>query len=623
MRSPWTKSLALSLGLLVTGARGQETVWRSQPARPAASPPAASTPSATLGRPVVIASSSRKEAPPCAPLDAQPPAASIGRPTPVARSAAGAGANIQRVGFSTPVDPLAPVVRGQAPEAIPHKPMPQGNAGSTGAAGAGNGGAGIAADASSGSPSLFGWRRAEEPVATSGPVASSPVASGPAGTVVVPNGSAPLPDSVVGAPVGPSGPPSLFATGPCGCNTCGGPDCGGCGVNCCANGCCPPGNRWYVGAEYLLWWMKGDRTPPLVTAGDPFANPNGASIIGQPTTRILFGGHELETNGRSGIRLNAGYWFTDDHRLGIDFSGFLFPEDQKTFAATSRGAPQLGRPIIDQTPTVLNSAGQFVANPLFGLNNVQLVSQPGVLSGTVDVVRKSTFWGAEANLRRNFLCGEDYYLDGLLGYRMLGLDESLTINEALVTLGNRTITPPNQLPIIVVPAGTSINVQDRFRTSNRFYGAQVGLDGEYRYGPWSLGGKVKLGMGSTQEVVDVSGFTNTLTPPPTNRTTSSSGGLLTQQGTNIGHFHREMFSVIPEVGLTVGYQLTPRLRATLGYNLLYWSAVARPGEQIDPNVNRSFVPGAPGGMGVAKPAFPFAGSDFWAQGLTVGLEYKW
>ena len=48
---------------------------------------------------------------------------------------------------------------------------------------------------------------------------------------------------------------------------------------------------------------------------------------------------------------------------------------------------------------------------------------------------------------------------------------------------------------------------------------------------------------------------------------------------------------MPEIGFTLGYDLTSRLKATVGYTLLYWSNVARPGDQIDLNVDsRQFPP---------------------------------
>jgi hypothetical protein len=67
--------------------------------------------------------------------------------------------------------------------------------------------------------------------------------------------------------------------------------------------------------------------------------------------------------------------------------------------------------------------------------------------------------------------------------------------------------------------------------------------------------------------------------------------------------------------------LTSCLRVTAGYTLLYWSGVARPGDQIDLDVNLSQV--APNIMvGPARPEFRWVGSDLWVQGLSAGLHYR-
>jgi hypothetical protein len=386
--------------------------------------------------------------------------------------------------------------------------------------------------------------------------------------------------------------------------------------------------------DYLLWWVKGDRTPPLATAGNPIANPTSASIIGAPTTRVLFGGNSLGNDARSGIRINGGYWLNDNHSIGVDVSGFWLSQETRNFTASSAGNPQLGRPIVDLSPVTVNIFGQVVPNPLFGQNNVQQVAispmaipgvtaQQGGLAGSVSVHRKSNLWGAEANLRRNLLCG-DFTVDAFVGFRTLGLDESLSISEALVATGNQFIFPPGQTPVLVTPAGTAIAVNDRFSVSNRFYGGQVGVDGEYHYGRWSLGAKLKVGLGNTQEIVDISGSTRVVLPPPLNTVTNTAGGLLAQPGTNIGHYSKDIFSVVPEAGVTVGYQITPHLRGLLGYNFLYWSNVVRPGDQIDLRVNRTFAGSSPvPPTGMPNPVFPFRTSDLWVQGLTVGLEFTW
>ena len=87
-----------------------------------------------------------------------------------------------------------------------------------------------------------------------------------------------------------------------------------------------------------------------------------------------------------------------------------------------------------------------------------------------------------------------------------------------------------------------------------------------------------------------------------------------------------MFAVVPELGINVGYQINPLWRVFVGYNFLYLSDVVRPGNQIDRVVNTTQLPSVLGpGMlvGPARPTFVMKGTDFWAQGLSVGLEFRY
>ncbi|MEI8380327.1 MAG: BBP7 family outer membrane beta-barrel protein [Planctomycetota bacterium] len=113
--------------------------------------------------------------------------------------------------------------------------------------------------------------------------------------------------------------------------------------------------------------------------------------------------------------------------------------------------------------------------------------------------------------------------------------------------------------------------------------------------------------------------------------TSSTGTSVTQNGgllalpTNIGSYSRDQFSVVPEVGLNVGRQLTDNVRVYVGYTLIYWSSVVRPGDQIDPVINPTQLPTPTGPgtlVGPARPAFAFHDTDFWAQGINFGLEFR-
>jgi hypothetical protein len=64
------------------------------------------------------------------------------------------------------------------------------------------------------------------------------------------------------------------------------------------------------------------------------------------------------------------------------------------------------------------------------------------------------------------------------------------------------------------------------------------------------------------------------------------------------------------------------VRLFSGYDLLYWSRVARPGEQIDLAVNPTQLP--PGTLaGVARPIPTGRDTDLLLQGLTSGIELRW
>jgi hypothetical protein len=576
MRSISTRSLALSLGLLLAAGRGDAQVWRSSAAAPAAAAPAA--PAASLGRPVAIA---QTPTPQPEPTLAVAPAVSLGRPVAIA-AAGPAEPAVQVASYANSADPLAPVVRGQAPDPPPPSPTPA----ATPAPGAASAPA---------SPPLTGWRRGDNVVACNRPASYDPTAAG-SGTIL----PAPIPaDGGAGAPL-PVGPHSLFATtpppaAPGDCPSCG---CGNGHAACSGlfgcDGVCPPGNRFYVGAEYLLWWMKGDHTPALVTSGNTTDGVAAAGVLGDPNTRVLFGGDQ-GTGAFSGVRLNAGYWFSDDHCLGLDFGGFLLGPRTTSFNANSLDNPMLSGNGVLSRPFVNAATGAPTAE-LFGL--------PGTVTGAVDITRKSYLWGAEANLRGSILCGPNGFLDGVFGYRQLGLNESLGITES-------DVFTSTALP---VAPGSTLVIHDQFNTKNTFYGAQAGVLGEYRFGNFILDGFLKLAMGTTQQTLDVSGST-TMTAPG-GATTSTNSGFLAS-GTALGHFQHSAFTVVPEVGLTLGYQITPHLRAFAGYNFIYWSSVARPGEQVPTSITINTAAGTQSHTG----AYGITSTDYWAQGATFGLEF--
>ena len=361
--------------------------------------------------------------------------------------------------------------------------------------------------------------------------------------------------------------------------------------------CCPtPPSRFWVNGEYLLWWLRDSNLPPLVTTSPVGTSRDQAGVLGQPGTTTLLGDSRMKHDERSGGRFSFGWWFDECRDWGLDGSFFFLGQRNNNFLASSAGSPILARPFV---------------NVATGQEASELVAFPGVISGTVRVDIPSRLWGADGNLRHNLCRGQCWSLDKLIGFRYLDLHESLTVNEFLSVPG-----AAGQAPSIII-------VNDRFSTRNQFYGGQFGLAYEVRKGKWFVDVTGKVALGATHQVVNIDG-TTTFVPAGTTPVTQP-GGLLAQR-TNSGRFTRNEFSVVPEIGLKLGCQFTQHLRGYIGYNFLYWSNVARPGQQIDRVVNTSQIPSVfgPGQLvGPARPAFTFRDTDFWAQGITFGLELRY
>ncbi|HEY8503355.1 MAG TPA: BBP7 family outer membrane beta-barrel protein, partial [Gemmataceae bacterium] len=350
-----------------------------------------------------------------------------------------------------------------------------------------------------------------------------------------------------------------------------------------------------VTAEWLYWVTNGYHVPPLVTAS-PAGTPVAASgVLSDPGTVVLLGGRNLQSGDlRNGLRVHGGLWLDRCETVGIEGSYFFLEDRRDGGSFVSSGVPQLSRPFF---------------NASTGAPDAELVAFPGVVGGSVSVDSGSSFWGADANLRKMLCCDCNYRVDCLAGYRYLNLDETLTISEVLTV-------PPDGAGI---PPGTRLFVRDRFRTLNEFHGGQIGLAARLLAGrAWAdVTGKVALGV--TRKLIDIGGDTTVLVPgqAPSPRP----GGLLAQR-TNSGRFRSDDFAVVPEATVRLGYRLTDNISAFAGYTFLYWSDVARPGDQIDTVLNPTQIP--PGTLqGPARPAFLDGDSDFWVQGVSVGLEVRY
>jgi hypothetical protein len=357
-------------------------------------------------------------------------------------------------------------------------------------------------------------------------------------------------------------------------------------------------NRIWFNVEFMLWQIKGANIPPLVTTG-ALSDPLPGALSSASTT-ILFGGSGLDYQDRSGGRFTMGLWFDEEMRWGLNGSYFFLAGRSIAYSVSSPGNPVLAVPFFNVNTGAADSS---------------IIAYPGVTSGHISVDAPSFLQSAEANLTAVLWYEPHVHLQGLIGFRYAGLNEGLRIEQSsLVNLAPQYIG-------LVPLNGNTIAIDDYFGTRNQFYGAQIGGSAEFLYKRLSLEISVKAALGASNEVVGIHGSTTIDTQPAT----TANAGLLALSS-NSGQYSRNVLAVVPELSVNLGFQLTDHIRMIAGYSFLYWSSVARPGDQIDTAINPNLVPtsnsyGNTGGL--ARPAFVFHSTDFFAHGVNLGLEVRY
>jgi len=366
------------------------------------------------------------------------------------------------------------------------------------------------------------------------------------------------------------------------CDSCGDSSCDGCWHGCLAV---------WGSVEYLLWWQQDANLPPMVTTSVAGTDRKVAGILSEPGTEIIWGG-DVATNAMSGGRLTVGVWLDSCARIGIAGRGFALQQGSAEFSADSTTVPILARPFF---------------NAFTGFEDAFLYGYPAELTGSVDIALESEVTGIQTFLRHELRRGCNYRIDSVLGYRYLGVRESLRINSETEFID----TSDNKF-------GTVIEQFDLFDVDNEFNGGEIGIMGHSVDGRWTLDFHATVSLGEMRQRATVAG--SGVVTPLGAPSTELVGGLLTQ-GTNIGIYEANHFAVIPEATFTLGYFLTPRLDLSVGYTFLYVNRLSRPGQVVDTEVNLTQQTGPL--EGPARPEFVFRDSDYWLQGLNVGLNLRY
>ena len=345
---------------------------------------------------------------------------------------------------------------------------------------------------------------------------------------------------------------------------------------------------WFE-ANYLHWWTNGAAAPALASTSPSGTAQNVAGVL--PDASVLYGNDDILDGSNSGARFTLGMWLNAEQLTSIQISYLYFDEDE-AFASSGTDSGILARPFF---------------NVSLDAEDSRLIEFPNLVTGSLSIQSSSELSSFEILLKRRRSTGfGNSRSEFLFGYRRADLNDFLRINETTTSLANPTLD-------------TQFALFDEFQTDNEFHGAQFGISFD---GPqidcWSTNLLAKVALGNTTSRYTAVG--QTVTTTATGDTSSVGSGLLVQDS-NSGTVYDDEFSTVTELGISFRRQYECGWSINLGYTFFHWSEVARAVEQIDRRVNETQIP--PNTLvGEALPARLLNRSDFWAQGISVGIEYR-
>ncbi|MFO0929139.1 MAG: BBP7 family outer membrane beta-barrel protein [Gemmataceae bacterium] len=343
--------------------------------------------------------------------------------------------------------------------------------------------------------------------------------------------------------------------------------------------------------SYLLWWWNRGTLPPLLTT----SSPADAGVLGAATTQVLYGGQQAGANPFSGGRF-AGTAFLNSV-WDLEVGGFFLTEQRDSFStASDLNGPLLAVPIID-TRT--------------GQPSSIVISEPGVTAGSYTARLISQLWGLHFSGIAHVAFSDYWHLMLSTGVRYADYTEALR-------LGIRQQSPfAGTFEGAAIPADSVVRGFDRFHCRNQFAGGMLGTVNEFKLGGLIVTARVQCAFGVTRgrSTTFGAGYLNV----PSGDTAMVYANVLAQP-TNIGTRTSSRATLLPEGGVTVGYQVTRNVQLFAGYDLFYWSNVLRPGDQITRRVNPELVPflgTSSAGAPAAQPAPVW--TSLLAQGVNVGV----
>lgn len=375
---------------------------------------------------------------------------------------------------------------------------------------------------------------------------------------------------------------------------------------CCASlcGCRPCQSPLWLQSELLLWGVKGQYVPDLLTRSPAGTPATDIGVLGLPTTDTIFGRDRISDDLRIGGRVRGGIWLNECRKYGLEADFFYLGDDDDNIRATSDAGDLFARPFYNTNPAVM-------------AQDAELLVAPNIASSVFQIDSSSQIYSVAPNFRWNLYCCESTNccceqnstrLDFLVGYRYFRFREAITLSESFEPAG-----------AFYVP-GTTIEFHDAYEVENNFNGAELGLNYMTQRCRWVLDMTAKLGLGNVRSTCSIDGHSRVVVPGIFDQTMT--GGFLTA-GSRLGTFESDSFAVLPQAEVRLGYCVMSSLRFHVGYNFMFLDNVVRPGSLISTQVDSDdfLVDATPAAddLGPDKDAIE---QGVWLQGVNFGFTYN-
>lgn len=346
---------------------------------------------------------------------------------------------------------------------------------------------------------------------------------------------------------------------------------------------CDTSGLFWIQTDYLYWQVQNNQKVIPLVIDQPVSNG---------PFEVVLGGKKLKNNWHSGADFHLGYWFDPCKDYAVEARYFFLDKqsEQSSIKTDSNGLPRLRVPYFN----VVTNTSTSVA-----------LSRPGLNIAEATLKTSNKMQGAEINILKSL---SEKSFNCFTGFRYFQFDDSLTFSTSSPLIGTPSI----------------YRNQDLFRTHNYFFGAQIGAFWQKCFSSFFIKIKGQLALGGMYQKLSIDGKfqTDEFLGPPSLLTFP--GGYFAEP-TNIGTYQKTKFSIIPELNIDLGYQITEHLSFHIGYTVLYVTQVLRASKQMSEKINPSqsanipFTP-TPFLVGKAAPKAKLKSSNLWTQGLNLGID---